>query len=200
MNERPVQTRREEYADATRAALLDAAKEVFVEEGFQQAAVETIARRARVTRGALYHHFEDKKALFEALVIALQADAASRLVPKAQGTADPLSRVISGTRAFLAICTEPAYRRLVIQEAPAVLGSKRCRAIEEEYTYGLLIQALKGLKASGVIGIDNAELAARLIGAMVCETALLLEDAKQPRVLERQAMDIVERVFAAIRK
>ena len=198
-DDQPAPTRREEYADATRAALLDAAREVFVDVGFQQAAMEAIVRKARVTRGALYHHFADKKALFEALVIELQADAAQRLVESAQASGEPLERLKSGTKAFLGLCVEPAYRRLVIQDAPAVLGWPRAREIEELYPYGLLIRAMKELKAAGVIDVANAELAARMIGAMVCEVALLLEDARQPKVLERQAMEIIARVLAALR-
>ena len=199
-SEKPVQSRREEYADATRAALLSAAMEVFVQEGFQQAATEAIVRQARVTRGALYHHFADKKAIFEALVVDLQADAAKRLQARAQQAgAEPLERLKNGVAAFLEVCVEPAYRRLVIQDATAVLGGKRAREIEDQYPYGLLIHALKELKANGVIDVANAELTARMIGAMVCEVALLLEDAKRPKVLERQAMEIVERVLAALR-
>ncbi len=198
MKDKTVLSRREEYADATRTALLEAAKEVFVADGYQQAAVETIARKARVTRGAFYHHFDDKKALFEALVVALQADAATRLVQRAKAASQPLARLKLGTKAFLDVCTEQAYRRLVIQDAPAVLGMQRCREIGQQYSFGLLTRALAELKEAGVIKIANAELTGRMIGAMVCEAALLLENAKQPKALERQALDVVDRVFSSL--
>ncbi|MDO8774514.1 MAG: TetR/AcrR family transcriptional regulator [Burkholderiaceae bacterium] len=199
MKDKTLPSRREEYADATRAALLNAAKDVFVEEGYQQAAVEVIARKARVTRGAFYHHFEDKKALFEALVVALQADAATRLVQRAQGVSQPLARLKLGTKAFLEVCTEQAYRRLVIQDAPAVLGMQRCREIGQQYPFGLLTRALAELKDAGVIKVANVELTARMIGAMICEAALLLENATQPKALERQALEVVDQVFASLR-
>src|SRR5438876_8938836 len=114
--------RREKYTEATRRALLAAGRDAFASEGYQAAGIEAISRRARVTRGAFYHHFADKKALFEALVVALQADAAARLVRRAQAAAQPLDRLRQGIRGYLEVCVEPAYRRLVIQDAPAVLG------------------------------------------------------------------------------
>ncbi len=198
MSDKPAPSRREEYADATRSALLDSAREAFIADGFQQAAVEAISRRARVTRGAFYHHFADKKALFEALVVALQADAAARLLQRAQAAAQPLDRLRQGIRGFLEVCVEPAYRRLVIQDAPAVLGPRRCREIEDEHVYGLLVRALKELKAAGAIEVGDAALAARMIGAMLCEAALMLEDASKPRTLERHALELVDRLLAAL--
>jgi AcrR family transcriptional regulator len=198
MSDKPVTSRRDEYADATRSALLDAAREAFVAEGFQQAAVEAISRRARVTRGAFYHHFADKKALFEALVVALQADATTRLAQRARLAGQPLDRLRQGIRGFLEVCAEPAYRRLVIQDAPAVLGPRRCREIEDEHVQGLLVRALKELKAAGVIDVADATLAARMIGAMVCEAALMQQDARQPRALERHALALVDRFLAAL--
>src|SRR3546814_10364324 len=65
-------TRREEYSEATRAALLDAAKRLFTANGYQATGIEAVAQASRVTRGALYHHFTDKRALFDALVVELQ--------------------------------------------------------------------------------------------------------------------------------
>jgi AcrR family transcriptional regulator len=190
-------TRREEYADLTRQALIDTARTVFTELGYQQAGIEAIAQATRVTRGAFYHHFEDKRALFEALVISLQAAAADNIRQRARNEPDPDARVMAGAAAFLDSCTEPAYRRLVIQEAPAVLGSARCREIGEAHPYGLLIAAVGELAKAGRFDATNTYLAARMIGSMICEAALLLDGAESPKALKRQALAIVERVFAA---
>lgn len=198
MTDKPVPSRREEYAEATRTALLDAARESFVEGGFQQASVETIARRARVTRGAFYHHFSDKRSLFEALVVTLQVNAAERLVQAAVGEKSPMARLQAGARVFLQVCMEPAYRRLVIQEASAVLGSTRCREIGQTYAFGVLAGALAKLKSAGVIDIENEALAARMLGAMICEAAMMLEGVADPEVVERQAVEIIDRAFASL--
>jgi AcrR family transcriptional regulator len=193
----PARSRREEYADATRAALLATALEMFTTEGYPAVGIEAIARAARVTRGALYHHFADKKALFEALVIQLQADAVEKIKARAKRATTAQERMRAGSLAFLDACMEPSYRRLVIEEAPAVLGTVRCREIEEAHAFGLLIAAISAQQASGAFKTDNAYLAARMVGTMMCEAALLLGDAKRPAEMKRQVVATVERVLAA---
>ncbi|MBK3816776.1 TetR/AcrR family transcriptional regulator [Paraburkholderia aspalathi] len=182
-------SRREEYADATRQALIAAAGELFTSEGYQQVGIEAIARSARVTRGAFYHHFADKAELFDALVESLQADAASK-VRSAAAAATPAKRMSAGIREFLEVCTEPAYRQLVIETAPAVLGQARCREIEEVHVYGLLIDALTN-QSTGKEK-TKAYLAARMIGSMVCEAAQLLDGADDPVALKAEALKLVE--------
>jgi AcrR family transcriptional regulator len=191
----PPKSRREEYADATRQALIAAAGELFTSEGYQQVGIETIARSARVTRGAFYHHFADKAELFDALVESLQADAASK-VSSAAAAAPAARRVSAGIREFLEVCTEPAYRQLVIETAPAVLGQARCREIEEAHVYGLLIGAL----TNQTTGKEKtkAYLAARMIGSMVCEAAQLLDGADDPVSLKAEALKLVESMVGAL--
>jgi len=200
MTDQPLLSRREEYSEATRQALLAAAREIFVKQGYQETGIETISRAARVTRGAFYHHFADKKALLEALVIDLQTSAAATVVARARSKADPWERLQIGSVAFLEVCTEPAYRRLVIQEAPAVLGSARCRAIAEAQAVGLFIGALRELQKIGQFNVENVELAGRMIAAMICEAALLLADAKHPAPLKRQINSVIERILDCFRK
>ena len=193
----PTKSRREEYAEATRAALLATAREIFVREGYQDTGIEAVARATRVTRGAFYHHFEDKRALFEALVIDLQEVAAKAIQARALAARRPADRLMAGIEAFLDACTDPAYRRLVIQEAPAVLGGARCREIGERYPFGLLIAAFAELKKAGRLAVDDDYLAARMIGNMVCEASLLLGDAEKPAATKAQALAILERVMQA---
>src|SRR5438132_9720354 len=118
-------SRRDEYTEATRQALLSAGRNAFANEGYQAAGIEAISRAARVTRGAFYHHFEDKRALFDAVVVALQAETTARIEEKGRAQRKIWDRMNVGIDAYLDACLEPAYGRIVIQEAPAVLGSKR---------------------------------------------------------------------------
>src|SRR5947209_3373369 len=115
-------TRREEYTEATRRALLAAGRDAFASEGYQAAGIEAISRAARVTRGAFYHHFEDKKALFDAVVVALQAEAVTKVKERSLGQRKVWDRLKTGIDAYLDVCLEPAYARIVLREAPAVLG------------------------------------------------------------------------------
>ncbi|SDX07558.1 transcriptional regulator, TetR family [Collimonas sp. OK242] len=193
----PQKSRREEYAGATHAALLDTAIEIFTDKGYQQTGIEVVARAARVTRGAFYHHFEDKRALFEAIVRLLQQQAAARLQESARMEKDTRGQLRAGAAAFLEICSEPSYRRLVIQEAPAVLGSALCREIGEAYPYGMLIAGLRELHRAGKFDVENVYLAARMIGAMICEASLLLEKSAEPDKFKAQANAIVDRAISA---
>jgi AcrR family transcriptional regulator len=199
MTEIAVRSRRQEYAEATREALLDTARTLFVEHGYNQAGVDAIARAARVTRGAFYHHFPDKLALFEALVIRLQAHAFERVTAAAANVIDPFERLRVGSATFLEICTEPSYRRLVIEDAPAVLGALRCRAIEDQYTIGLMVSALVKKQQAGQFDSPDPKLAARMIASMLCEAALQMAVAKNPNQIRRAALEIVGRTLSAFR-
>ena len=192
-------SRREEYSDATRAALIEAACDLFLREGYQQAGVQAIARAARVTRGAFYHHFADKTAIFEALVIQLQASAAVCVRTKAETGSDAWGRLMLSIEAFLDICAEPAYRRLVIEAAPAVLGSARSHEIEDAYALGGMIKAMIELKRRGQLSVDDPWLAGRMIARMICEAALLLSASEEPENLRRSAIGIVQRTLNAFR-
>lgn len=192
-------SRREEYSEATRAALIDSACDLFLREGYQQAGVQAIARAARVTRGAFYHHFADKPAIFEALVIQLQAAAAVRMQDKSEVGKDAWARLALAVEAFLDICSEPAYRRLVIEAAPAVLGSARSHQIEDDYALGGMIKAMIELKRRGELDVGDPWLAGRMIARMICEAALLLSGSDEPAKLRRDAIGIVERTLGAFR-
>jgi AcrR family transcriptional regulator len=192
-----VKSRREEYADATRAALLATAREMFTRDGYQETGIEAVARATRVTRGAFYHHFADKRALFEALVIDLQQVTANAIAARALAEKRPAERMMAGIEAFLDACTDPAYRRLVIQEAPAILGSARCREIGERYPFGLLISAFAELQKAHRLAVEDDYLAARMIGNMICEASMLMGDAKQPAAVKTQALAILGRVMRA---
>lgn len=192
-----IKSRREEYSEATRAALIEAARQIFTDQGYQATGIEAIARAARVTRGAFYHHFADKKALFDTLVVDLQQRCAARVVATARAKTDPWERLVTGCHAFLEAAGDLGYQRLAIQEAPAALGAARCREIGETYAFGLLIDALADLKTAGKVDVADPRLAGRMIGSMICEAALLLTDSPDAARLKRDADTIVERTLGA---
>jgi AcrR family transcriptional regulator len=190
-------TRRAEYADATREALLDAARELFTAQGYSQVSIEAIAQQARVTRGAFYHHFADKTGLLDALVVALQADATAR-VRAATAAATPSQRVNAGISTFLDVCCESTYRHLVLETAVAVLGAARCREIEEASTFGLLTAALQAQAARGSSAAKNVQLAARMLGRMICESAQLIDTAADRKTFKTDAQRIVKKTWDAL--
>ncbi len=197
---RPERSRREEYTEATRQALLSAGQEIFAREGYQAAGIEAISRAARVTRGAFYHHFEDKKALFDAVVVAMQVAATARVNAASKGVQKIWDRLTIGIDAYLDVCLEPAYGRIVVQEAPAVLGHARFREIEEAYPLALLTASLTALKRQGELDIDDIALLSRMLDAMICKVALMLPEADDPATLRARGQGIIGNLLASYRR
>ena len=193
-------SRRDEHTEATRQALLSAGRDIFAREGFRAASMEAISRAARVTRGAFYHHFEDKKALFDAVVVAMQAEAAARIQARAKAERQIWDRLSAGVDAYLDVCLEPAYGRIVIQEAPAILGNARYAEIEEAYPMALLGATLNALRREGEIAFEDMELLTRALDAMICKVALMLPEADDPKKLRKNGHRLVDGLLVAFRK
>jgi AcrR family transcriptional regulator len=132
-----VKSRREMYSEATRAALLDEATTLFAERGYAGTSLEDVASASQVTRGAVYHHFAGKQALFEA-VLQLQEARATGMIATAAAVPDPWDAAILALDAYLQQCCDPVYGRLVWVEGPAALGWRRWRECERNYAYGLV--------------------------------------------------------------
>jgi AcrR family transcriptional regulator len=195
----PARSRREEYTEATRQALLAAGRHAFASEGYQAAGIEAISRAARVTRGAFYHHFDDKKALFDAVVVVMQSEAAAKIEARAKTQRKVWDRLTEGIDAYLDACLEPAYGRIVVQEAPAVLGNARYREIEETYPMALLTATLAALKRQGELDFEDIELLSRMVDAMICKVALMLPEADNPKKLRARAQKIIDSLLGSLR-
>lgn len=193
-------TRREEYAEATRQALLAAGREIFAREGYQAAGIEAISRAARVTRGAFYHHFEDKKALFDAVVVSLQSDAAARVQELSKRKSKIWERLYTGIDAYLDVSIEPAYARIVVQEAPVVLGHARFAEIEEQYPMALLKATLRALKREGELVFDDIDLLGHMLDAVICELSIKLPTASDPKKTRIHGRKIIEGLLDAFRR
>jgi len=194
------QSRREEYSQATRQALVLAGRTAFAVEGYQAAGIEAISRAARVTRGAFYHHFADKKALFDAVVVSMQVEAARTVAESARQRERVWDRLSAGIDAYLDVCLEPDYGRIVIQEAPGVLGSQRYRKIEEDYPVALLTATLDALKRRGEIDFEDVDLLSRLIDAMICKVALMLPEADDPKALRARGQKVIANLLESFRR
>jgi AcrR family transcriptional regulator len=193
-------SRREEYSEATREALLAAGRDIFAKEGYQAAGIEAISRSARVTRGAFYHHFEDKKALFDAVVVTLQADAVSRINERSRTHRKIWDRLFAGIDAYLDVCIEPAYGRIVVQEAPAVLGSGRFQEIEETYPLSLLRASLNALERDGELVYEDIDLLTRIVDAMICKIALMLPEAENARRTRERGIKLISALLESFRR
>jgi AcrR family transcriptional regulator len=181
---RPVEarSRRAEQSEATRAALLKVARKLFAERGYAGVGTEEIVQRAKVTRGALYHHFRDKKDLFRAVHEQLEAEMAERIGRQlaAGDASDPLELLAAGARTFLDHTTGP-LARVTLVDAPSVLGWEEWRAIDEKYGMGLVIAGLQGAIEAGVVRDQPVKPLAHLLLAALGEAGMLIANAKDPR-------------------
>ena len=148
-------SRRQQYSASTKRALVDVAEELFTDLGYAAASLDSIVAGARVTKGALYHHFSGKQALFEAVFERVEADA-SRAIQKAlRGKKDPWEKALAGLQAFLEVVQEPRYRRIVIQEGPSVLGYERFREQEERSTFANVLEIVRSVLSAGTWELEE---------------------------------------------
>jgi AcrR family transcriptional regulator len=161
-------SRRELYSEATRTALQETAARMFAEGGYTATSLDDIAEATQVTRGAVYHHFASKQALFEAVFEACEVAMLARVVTAAAEHSDSWEAAMAAIDAFLDAACDPAYGRLCWQEAPLALGWQRWLQIEEKHALGLVEQFVRlmlGAEALTPIAIDaTTRLAFHLVG------------------------------------
>jgi AcrR family transcriptional regulator len=184
---------------ATRAALLKAARTIFAEQGYEAAATEEIVRRAKVTRGALYHHFENKRALFDAVVGEVAREIAGR-IEAATPMDDALEALKVGTAAFLDACLDPAVRRIYLIDAPAVLGWHRWREIDAPHGVRSLRESVRAMLAGRPGEALSVEPTTFLLAGAFNEAALWIAEAKDEKAarrdMDRSLGALIERLFA----
>jgi AcrR family transcriptional regulator len=183
-------------SEHTRAALVAAARELFLERGYANVATEEVVRRAGVTRGALYHHFEGKRDLFLAVFEEVEGELIARLgetVAQA-GQTDPLSGLRAGVDATLEAASDASFARLTLLDAPAVLGWEEWRELGARYGLGVLRAGLGAAVESGEIAGPVDPLASLLLAA-VEEAVLLVARAEDPDAARAQAREALHRVL-----
>ena len=173
---------RAEQSEATRMALVSAARALFAERGYAGVGTEEIVRRADVTRGALYHHFEDKKDLFRAVHEAVEAELAQTIAGQLAegGATDALELLRTGVRTFLDACTDRELARIALVDAPSVLGWQEWREVDERYGLGLVAAALEGAMEAGEIARQPVKPLAHLLLGAMGEAGMLIANAEDP--------------------
>jgi AcrR family transcriptional regulator len=178
----PRGTRRTENAETTRRALLREARRLFARHGYAAVSLDEICRRARVTKGALYHHFRDKRDLFRMVCREVEAEWVARTVAAAAEQQDPLGRLELGCEALLDACLDPTLQRVLLLDAPAVLDWDELREIETRRGLGLMSVALGDAMDSGQLERQPVKPLARLIlGALTEASVEIARDANPAR-------------------
>src|SRR5579871_3342306 len=156
-------TRKEEYAEATRGALVDVARALFAERGYAGVSIDEIVQGARVTKGALYHHFADKQALFRAVLESIERDLAARMRERAANERTPWEQLGAACAAYLDACLERDVQRIVVLDAASVLGWATWCEIDRRYGLGVLRERFEAALASGLIERQPLEPVALLV-------------------------------------
>jgi AcrR family transcriptional regulator len=164
----------------TRAALVTAGRQLFGSKGFGATSVEDIARTARVTTGALYHHFPTKAAVFEAVFEQVHADLLAASMQAAAGAADAIELLTAGFGAFLDKVLEPEVQQIIITDAPAVLGLARFTELDERYAFAATVAALEAANDSGVLRVEDPPTLARLLLGALTRAGLLIASSAEP--------------------
>ena len=165
---------------ATRARLLETARRLFAERGFDQVSQAELVREAGVTRGALYHHFDGKDGVFAAVYAELQSEITARIIEAAEREESAWDELIAGCRAFLHACQHPDVQRIVLQDAPRVLGWDHWRAVDAASGLVVLGDGVRAAIASGEMRKLPEEAVSRgLLGAMN-ELGIWLASADDP--------------------
>ena len=196
-----VKSLRAEHAQATRAALLAAGRELFAERGFAGVSAEEIVNRARVTRGALYHHFKDKKDLFNSVCDELGAEMAKYVEDAAMPIAekDPFAAILAGVDAFLDACMESEFQRIVLVDGPSVGGWEEWRAHAEMHELGLIKMGLQMAMDGGAMETRPVDVLASMVFAILNEGAMLIGRAKEKRKTRREVGDAIHRILGGLR-
>jgi len=150
-----VPSRRAQYSASTKRALVDVAQELFTEQGYAATSLDQIVAGARVTKGALYHHFSGKQALFEAAFERIEAAAGETVQQALQGQRDPWAKAQAGLEAFLEVVQQAGYRRMVIQDGPSVLGYERFREQEERSTFATVVEIVRAVLSAGTWELEE---------------------------------------------
>ena len=196
-----VKTRKTEQSEATQAALLAAGRALFTEHGFAATSTEQIVQHARVTRGALYHHFRDKADLFAAVFEELSREI-SREVRKASmagGKRGTWGHLVAGCNAFLDACLRPEVRQIVLLDAPAALGWERWRELDPRCGFALMRMGLEVAMEAKLIAPQPIEPLAHILVGALNEAALAMVRAEDPKAARAEIGVSVERLLDGLR-
>lgn len=189
------QSKAEKHA-VTRAALLAMARSLFAAKGYAATGTEEVVAQADVTRGALYYHFKDKQALFEAVVEQVAQEVLAA-IEQAAGKADnPVDALVKGSHAFLDACLQPDTRQIYLVDAPSVIGWTRWREIDARHGMGSLRMGIETALAALPRGQKlSAEALTYLLSGAINEAALWLAEAKDEAAARKAADAALKRIL-----
>jgi AcrR family transcriptional regulator len=187
-----------ERGQSTRDQLIAVATRLFGERGYDGASIEAVLRESRVSRGALYHHFDSKESLFEAVLESVETAVGHETLAAAAGIDDPAEALRAGCLAWVRLAADPLIQRVVLLDAPSVLGWDRWREIESRHALGGLKVVFQGLADAGRLRPDLVDLFAHMVLAAVNEIALIVARADDAGAAIRQGEAAVDELLTRL--
>jgi AcrR family transcriptional regulator len=181
-----------ERGQATREQLIAVATRLFAARGYEGTSIEAVLQEAGVSRGSLYHHFAGKDALFEAVLEAVEERAGAQVVAATEGFTDIVAALRAAAIAWVRLAGDPVVKRILLIDAPAVLGWERWRAMDEANALGSMKAALQEVADAGRLRPDLVDMFAHVLMASLNELALLVARADDPDAVAESASVAVE--------
>ncbi|MFM9841487.1 MAG: TetR/AcrR family transcriptional regulator [Dongiaceae bacterium] len=190
--------KQEDRSAATRTAIIAAAFETFGGEGYADVSVDRIAARAGVAKGAVYHHFSSKDAVFEAVLESVSSGILTEVLAAISAGKDFWDVLALGNRAFFVACSDPARSRILLHDGPAVLGWERWRRIDQRHFGGSLRKALSRAMDDGILVRKDVEVVSRVLLGAVTEAAISCTEADDFMACADGYLDILGGMVAGL--
>jgi AcrR family transcriptional regulator len=181
-----------ERGQATREQIIAVATRLFADRGYEGTSIEAVLQEAGVSRGSLYHHFAGKDVLFEAVLAAVEESAGTQVVAATEGATDIVAALQAAAIAWVRLAGDPVVKRILLIDAPAVLGWERWRAMDEANTLGSMKTALQEVADAGRLPPDLVDMFAHVLMASLNELALLVARADDPDAVMDEASHAVQ--------
>ena len=196
--EQGVPGKRAAQGRATRGQLIEVATGLFAEHGYEGTSIEAVLTAAGVSRGALYHHFAGKEALFTAVVEALSERILAQQTEIISGCTDPVDALRTGALGWIDMAGDPVIQRIMLVDAPSVLGWERWRAMDEGRTVSAVRDMLQAVSDTGRLPAELVGPFAHMILAALDEAALVVARAPDSRVAVAEERQAVEEFLARL--
>lgn len=189
-----------ERSEETRSALVAAARPLFAARGYAAVGTEEIVKAAGLTRGALYHHFADKRELFDAVYVSVEAELTERIAAGAlaSGADSPLAAMRAAAEMFLQACADPEVQRIALLDGPAVLGWDRWREVGAEYGLGLIEASVGAAIEVGEIAEQPVRPLAHVLLGALDEAAMLVARSEDPEAARSEVGQTLDSLLAGL--
>ncbi len=193
--------RRSQYSASTRRALIDVAQRLFTTQGYAGTSLDAIVAGADVTKGALYHHFGGKQAVFEAVFEKVEDDASTRIRKALRRSRDPWEKASAGLEEFLQVVQAPGYQRVVILEGPAVLGYERFRERQEGSSFGLVQEIVRTVLSASTYEMsdDMVDTFSRIFFGAMSAAGESISESDDPKLAVARVEAALSFILAGLR-